>query len=262
MGTIYKSGNLYAGGGGGKGTSLPAGGDAGQALIKASDADGDVEWGGAFPVLERVTPTKVSSIEWTIPSSPLKYRDAGYSAMVFEFEFTDTYNDTSHVTQWVPLEVAAEEQYVFCAKGDHDQIMSLMLSPTSTSIDVRRAQDMEISGVTLIAFNGLRPDLNYAYGTVAPGAEVTLENMPDKKAGNSNIGAAIRITVYPNYTIPVFGIARNTPATVYRILEQNGFDVTDSFTRSEADPRYTFWVHPNPVTQPGGDHYTFFTKEI
>lgn len=42
MGTIYKSGIPYSGGGGG--SFLPNGGTTGQALVKKSDANQDVEW--------------------------------------------------------------------------------------------------------------------------------------------------------------------------------------------------------------------------
>lgn len=42
MGTIYKSGIPYSGGGGG--SSLPDGGTTGQALVKKSDTNQDVEW--------------------------------------------------------------------------------------------------------------------------------------------------------------------------------------------------------------------------
>ena len=41
MGTIYKRGIPYSGGGG---SSLPDGGTTGQALVKKSDTDQDVEW--------------------------------------------------------------------------------------------------------------------------------------------------------------------------------------------------------------------------
>ena len=97
---------LYAGGsGGGSGADLPSGGTTGQALIKASDADQDVEWGDVsgeqiqYDTMPQADITNLGQIVQYIGTTDTDYTNGLFYECVSDGQATPTYSWAEKLVQ-------------------------------------------------------------------------------------------------------------------------------------------------------------------